>query len=234
MPKAVWLVATKCTDPAREDEFNRWYDGTHLPDLLAVPGIVAARRYKLAGPANPKEPDAQYLAIYEVDSDTPDAVISTGLQEHRPKWREAGRLIDCIEATSSTVFRQVGKHGEATNAAKALLLVKTACSDPAREDEFNRWYDDVHVPDVTSVPGVIRAQRYKLDGQPSKTEPEAQYLAVYEFDTDDTRTVSRAIGAKMPEWTAAGRVIDCLQVVSATTFTAIGARQQAKAAAAGD
>jgi hypothetical protein len=234
MPKAVWLVATKCTDPAREEEFNRWYDNTHLPDLLAVPGIVAARRYKLSGPANPKEPEAQYLAVYEVDSDTPDAVVSSGVAEHRPKWVAAGRMIDCIELISSTVFRQIGKHAEAANTGKAALLVKTACSDPARDAEFNRWYDDIHVPDVTSVPGVIRAQRYKLAGQPSKTEPEAQYLAVYEFDTDDTKTVSRAIGAKMPEWTAAGRVIDCLQIVSAVTYTALGARQQAKAAAAGD
>ncbi len=234
MPKAVWLVATKCTDPAREEEFNRWYDGTHLPDLLAVPGITAARRYKLSGPANPKEPDAQYLAIYEIDSETPEAVTGPGLQEHRPRWIAAGRMIDCIQATSMTNYRQIGKHADATNTAKAVLLVKTACSDPARDAEFNRWYDDVHIPDVTSVPGVIRAQRYKLSGQPSKTEPEAQYLAVYEFDTDDTKSVSRAVGAKMPEWTAAGRIIDCLQIVSAVSFVAVGARQQAKAAAAGD
>ncbi|HLZ72873.1 MAG TPA: hypothetical protein VKV26_23460 [Dehalococcoidia bacterium] len=234
MPKAVWLVATKCTDPAREEEFNRWYDGTHLPDLLSVPHITAARRFKLSGPANPKEPDAQYLAIYEIDSETPEAVTNTALQEHDPKWRAAGRMIDCIQASSLTTFRQIGKHADSTNTAKAVFLVKTACADPARDAEFNRWYDDVHIPDVTSVPGVIRAQRYKLAGQPSKTEPEAQYLAVYELDTDDTKTVSRAIGAKMPEWTAAGRVIDCLKVVSAVSFVAAGARQQAKAAAAGD
>src|SRR5579885_854022 len=234
MPKGLWLVATKCTDPAREEEFNRWYEGTHLPDLLAVPGIVAARRYKLSGPANPKEPDAQYLAVYEIDSDTPEAVANTALQEHGPRWRAAGRMIDCIQASSLTTYRQIGKHADASDSEKALLLVKTACSDPARDAEFNAWYDDVHIPDVTSVPGVIRAQRYKLTGQPSKSEPEAQYLAVYEFDTDDTKTVSRAIGAKMPEWTAAGRIIDCLQIVSAVTYSALGARQQARAAAAGD
>ena len=56
---------------------------------------------------------------------------------------------------------------------------------------------------------------------------------MYEF-AHDTKTVSRAVGAKMPEWTAAGRIIDCLEIVSAVTYTPVGARQRAKATAAGD
>src|SRR5690349_5753605 len=112
MPKAVWLVATTCTDPAREEEFNRWYENTHLPDLLTVPGIVAARRYKLSGPPNPKEPDAQYLAVYEIDSESPDAVVKRVFEEYIPKWRDAGRMIDCIHGTSMTAYRQVGKHAD--------------------------------------------------------------------------------------------------------------------------
>ena len=31
----------------REDEFNRWYDGQHLPDMLAVPGFVSGQRFAL-------------------------------------------------------------------------------------------------------------------------------------------------------------------------------------------
>ncbi len=32
----------------KEQAFNEWYDNQHVPDLLAVPGCVAAQRYKLA------------------------------------------------------------------------------------------------------------------------------------------------------------------------------------------
>jgi hypothetical protein len=113
----------------------------------------------------------------------------------------------------------------------SVLLVMTRCTDPAREAEFNRWYDEVHLPDVLTVPHIVAAQRYKLAGPANKNEPDAQYLAVYELDTDDTRTAIKALGEEMPKWTAAGRVIDCLQVVSATTFAAIGSRQLEKAAA---
>jgi hypothetical protein len=44
-----------------EEEFNRWYDEEHLPRLAAVPGVLAARRYRTwSGPRT-------YLAIYHVE-----------------------------------------------------------------------------------------------------------------------------------------------------------------------
>ena len=33
------LVATNCSEPAREEEYRRWYLGTHIPDVLEVPPI---------------------------------------------------------------------------------------------------------------------------------------------------------------------------------------------------
>lgn len=71
MPKAVMVVLTQPSDPAREDEYNEWYDNVHVPEVCAIPGFVGARRYKVtdAGPF-PVDPAAPaYLAIYELDSD---------------------------------------------------------------------------------------------------------------------------------------------------------------------
>jgi hypothetical protein len=33
-------------DAQHEQEFNEWYNPEHLPELLAVPGILAAARYE--------------------------------------------------------------------------------------------------------------------------------------------------------------------------------------------
>lgn len=60
--------------PGREDEFNAWYTGRHLDDLVALPGFTAAQRFRLhsvsMGTAlNP------HLAIYDVETDDPDWVI---------------------------------------------------------------------------------------------------------------------------------------------------------------
>lgn len=77
MPKAVLVVQTMPSDPSREQEYNDWYDNTHLREVCDVPGFVSARRYKIAdaGPfkADPSLP--QYLAIYEIDTDDVGATI---------------------------------------------------------------------------------------------------------------------------------------------------------------
>jgi hypothetical protein len=58
--------------PEVEDDFNAWYDEEHLPALAAVPGTLAARRYRSveAGGGSHK-----YVAIYHLES--PD-VTRTG------------------------------------------------------------------------------------------------------------------------------------------------------------
>ncbi|AYJ85144.1 hypothetical protein D3Y57_03690 (plasmid) [Sphingomonas paeninsulae] len=58
----------------REDEFNTWYNDQHLDDVLAIPGFVAAQRFKIKGTAiSPNSWD--YFAVYEVDHDNPQEVL---------------------------------------------------------------------------------------------------------------------------------------------------------------
>ena len=47
------------------------------------------------------------------------------------------------------------------------------------EDEFNRWYDEEHIPERLSIPGVLNAARYTaVRGGP-------KYLACYELSEPD-------------------------------------------------
>jgi hypothetical protein len=62
----------------REQEYNDWYSNQHLRDLLAIPGVISARRFKLSGTqigevAQPY----QYLAIYDVEAED----VSSFLEE---------------------------------------------------------------------------------------------------------------------------------------------------------
>lgn len=75
MPRGVYVVRTRPVSPEREAEFNEWYDGTHVPELLAVPGFVSARRYRQVG----GDGEAEYLAVYEIDADD----LSAPVQELR-------------------------------------------------------------------------------------------------------------------------------------------------------
>lgn len=41
------------------------------------------------------------------------------------------------------------------------LLALTAPKSEACEDEFSRWYEEVHIPQVASLPSVLSARRFK-------------------------------------------------------------------------
>lgn len=65
--------------PGRDDEFNEWYDNVHVPELLAVPGMVSAQRYRLRDAAiyhaeGGAVPDHRYAIIYEMEGDV-DAIL---------------------------------------------------------------------------------------------------------------------------------------------------------------
>ena len=54
----------------REQEYNDWYSNRHLNDLLAIPGVISARRFKLSGTQIGEAAQPyQYLAIYDVEAD---------------------------------------------------------------------------------------------------------------------------------------------------------------------
>ena len=84
--------------------------------------------------------------------------------------------------------------------------VSIALTNPVEgwEQEFNEWYDNRHVPDVLALPGCVSAQRFKFTGVQMPNRPcPFEYLAVYEFETDDLEaavaaTVARGGTAAMP------------------------------------
>src|SRR5215212_9706989 len=54
--------------PGGEAEYNEWYNTVHLQDLVKLPGIKAAQRYKLA-PISAADGKQKYLALYEIETD---------------------------------------------------------------------------------------------------------------------------------------------------------------------
>ena len=78
--------------------------------------------------------------------------------------------------------------------AKGLLLVFTKPVSDDREDAFNRWYDNHHVPDVVGIEGFTSGTRYHISEQQNRAGVETStiadlpYLAAYEIDADDPTT----------------------------------------------
>ena len=69
------LVVFSEPTPGQEEEYNRWYDAVHLPEVLSIPGFVSAQRFKLNAPMVGELPH-KYLSIYEIDCDDPQTVLN--------------------------------------------------------------------------------------------------------------------------------------------------------------
>jgi hypothetical protein len=65
---ALLVVLTNPVE-GREEEYNEWYSGQHLDDVLTAAGFEAAQRFKFVPSKLSRRPSAQYLAIYEVDAE---------------------------------------------------------------------------------------------------------------------------------------------------------------------
>ncbi len=63
-------------------------------------------------------------------------------------------------------------------AGKGLFIVMASCP-PEKEEAFNRWYNEEHVPKVLErVPGVLSGRRYKI----IEGEDKYRFMAMYEFE----------------------------------------------------
>lgn len=102
--------------------------------------------------------------------------------------------------------------------AKWLTVAETNCADAARESEFNKWYDKIHLPDALKLHGMIRVTRYE------NTEPssgKAKFLALYEIETDDIGEFTKTVDEMLAKKRAEGRISELAVVVSSITYRQI-------------
>lgn len=85
-----------------------------------------------------------------------------------------------------------------------------------RDDEFNDWYENVHIPDLLSIPGMVSAQRYQLKDaeiyhMDGGAVPGHRYAIIYEMQGDVD-----AILGKIQEGVMTGNITmaDCLDMSS--------------------
>lgn len=69
MKKYAFVVLTNAV-AGRDEEFNSWYDGRHVGDILRIPGFTSAKRYKASAEAMESgSVHWRYLTIYGIATD---------------------------------------------------------------------------------------------------------------------------------------------------------------------
>ena len=222
MPDNNLFFALSNSAPGKDAEFNEWYDRHHIREVPEnLLGFMSGRRFCLgdvqrtgenAGVPSPW----RYLAIYQLDSSIDSAVIHADVGDHADRTVPAGDTLspDHVAWTWAPIGPRVVADGSSSlvGAQQHVLLVLTNPA-PGREDEFNAWYDNFHLPEaLEKIAGRVAAQRYRLTdaqrrdqwlaavpGRPPGTdqrEPDQwlpwRYLALYELEGDDVAALQAA------------------------------------------
>ena len=211
-PNGLLLAITNCTDASKSEEFNYWYNHMHVPDVTG-PGIFRhAIRFANSDPASPA---GQYVATYETAWEEVEKAMPAHREASARVRGDEDRGTPLIQPVTVGVFKRKGGEFNATaKPALGILLVLSNCKDTHDEKEFNRWYVDVHIPDILDTGAYHTAYRYV------STDPEAtkgKYLALYETDIRDAAAAREKLSAVRDDWTARGRLYDGIDVVASLT-----------------
>ena len=62
-----------------------------------------------------------------------------------------------------------------------------------REEEFNNWYNDVHIPDIERTGAFSRGERYEV--VPSSYTPDSahRYAAIYDIEGEDAEAALKKL-----------------------------------------
>jgi hypothetical protein len=158
----------------RTEDYAQWFDGKHQADLARLRGFLSADRYEVT----PQQimPDIpqpwRFMSVYEFDYPSPDIDLPA-LGPLLAEARDAGLIDDEAETERIHSYAMYSDWVSSPNHQKDKPLsgvsIILANFVAGREAEYHQWYDEVHGPEVTRVPGKVAMKRGRLT--PLQIEP---------------------------------------------------------------
>jgi hypothetical protein len=179
-----------------EDEYNKWYSQQHQKDVVSVPGFMTAQRFVLSDvQLRESKPLPKYLIMYKIVTDDLPSVyaevtrrLQTGITVISPSFDKTTSVSLSYRAIRPMIYHKGDPDGAPKSKSDAQVYYQLVFSNPTegQEDEYNRWYDAQHEPDVVSAPGFVEAQRFVLsDPQLNNKSALTKYLVLYKIASDD-------------------------------------------------
>jgi hypothetical protein len=183
-----------------EDEYNKWYDSQHAPDVVSIPGFVSAQRfvknelplYRMVDLQVPK-----YLVVYKIVTDDIEAVfrevnrrLQTGETAMSPAF-DRSTSVSYVYRPFRPEIKGVGGEPKGAKPGSKHLYIQVVFTAmvAGKEHEFNEFYDDHHAPELAAIPGFVSAQRMILARTANTSIPATKYLALFRVETSDLAAV---------------------------------------------
>ncbi len=150
----------------RESEYAAWYEGPHTQALARLRGFKGTERYQVS--AVQIMPDIaqpwQFMSIYDFDLPAPEIDLPA-LGPLVADARDTGLILD-NDTERLYSYRMYSDWNASPNhqpdqpfSGVSIILGNYVAG---RGEEYHKWYDEVHSPEVTNVPGHVAMKRGQL------------------------------------------------------------------------
>ncbi|KAK5258934.1 hypothetical protein LTR20_009278 [Exophiala xenobiotica] len=190
-------------------ECDDWYNNEHVPIRMRLPYFNNGYRYRSI--ENDVQSSAEsglpeWLGVYdildmcELTKEPYRRLLDPGVQSKREHqvlnkvtaWRRYYDLVSTYEAPQFVSQEQNLRNGDVDKAYGVTLIVvgvRLRVDSPEAEAEWDRWYEEDHLPPLRKVPGWLRTRRYRtsviedVPPEAAQTCSAAEYLTLNEFAT---------------------------------------------------
>jgi len=191
-PTAFLLVFSEPGANVSEEEYHDWYDNEHIPLRVNTPTFLNWTRWKAVDGENSTYGASYDLESYEATKKPPYTTLAETRSEREKDILKRIEMLDRrhYELYEAATYPPSSLYDPATPAAFVAFV--SVGVKPEYEEEFNKWYDEEHIPLLAKVPGWVRSRRFVLkdwgqmgvQGQKRQVEP-PKYLAVHEWTSLD-------------------------------------------------
>ncbi len=191
MARGILIAAFDYTTTHR-DEFHDWYDLEHVPERQRVAGFGACERWLGTEAPNISVATYDLQSLGVLRGDAYKAIAYDNLSVWSKRVTAMAKRILRFEGTQTLPGEAAAPSG-----AGALLLNAMNVA-PEAEADFNRWYDEEHIPALAAVPGTLAARRYVSD----EVGGSHKYVALYHLAAHEVCASAAWMKAVDTPWTA--------------------------------
>ncbi|KAK4891375.1 hypothetical protein LTR27_010029 [Elasticomyces elasticus] len=200
------FVNSKITNPDElsDEAYTKWYEEVHIPDIFKTSGIGEASRFLSIDP----KAERQYLALYPLeDLDFLQTDEFYSIPVHHDSIPGSHAIFDFGDF--DTRYYKFVQHYEAENAKSGQPnFVIAAAFTPTDDEDYENWYRQEHLKEISGITGWRKTQRYALTFARQNRKPAAEkeldeppkFLTLHYFDGDSLPEQELA-GASGSEWT---------------------------------
>ncbi|TKA74995.1 hypothetical protein B0A55_02649 [Friedmanniomyces simplex] len=194
----ILFVNSKITKPGElsSKDYTKWYEKVHIPDIFKTSGIKEASRWQ----AVDEKSERPYLALYPLeDLDFLETDEFKAIPVHDDSLPGSHAIFDF--ADFDTRYYKFFRAGQAD-------FVIVAAFTPTDEEDYDNWYRQEHLKEISGITGWRKTQRYALtfarqNRKPAREKQLAEppkFLTLHFFDGASLPEKELA-GASGSEWT---------------------------------